>query len=222
MGVVAHGAGRVLPIHVLLVQKRIGLIVDEKIPVVALVTKGVVGKRLHLGVFCPVLPLEDGRINRAVRSAGICAGGGPLVVVVTIRAVNDAPRGVRRLEASYGRVPACGRNGMVGGVAGVDFLTDIAGVVLAKNPASGGLIGYSVTFQAYLVLIGRTDNGCPGNIYSPNPSEGPRDRGRTRGRTGGNCLVRVMTIDTSHVTGNRAGILTWIVGPIRRVYAVGV
>jgi len=63
MGIVAGGARRVPALHMCVMRERVGLVVDEKVTIVALVAEFVALKRFLRGIIHLVLSLQD----RAVR-----------------------------------------------------------------------------------------------------------------------------------------------------------
>ena len=91
MGVVAGRAWRLLVHHMLLVQERPSLVVDEIALVVALVAERVDLERLRERVVDLIVALENRLVARPVRAARTGSGRRPLVVVVAIPA-RDAAR----------------------------------------------------------------------------------------------------------------------------------
>ena len=86
MGVVAHGARRLLFHHVLLVQERPSPVVDEEVAVVTLVAERVDLERLRERVVDLIVALENRLVARPVRAPRTGSGRRPLVVVVAISA----------------------------------------------------------------------------------------------------------------------------------------
>src|SRR3990172_3211242 len=197
MGVVAGRAWRLLVHHMLLVQERPSLVVDEIALVVTLVAECIDLKRLRERVVDLIVALENRLVARPVRAARTCSGRRPLVVVVAIGAGDNRSDGVSRLEAAHGGIPAGGHHRMVRRIAGIYFDANISRVVLAQDPQRG-LISNSVTLEANLVLVNRFVHGAPGNVDSLDAAQPTGGKWWRRGP--GHRLVAVVTVRAGHVS----------------------
>lgn len=194
MGVVAYNTGSILQDDVRIVREPPGVL-EQRGSVVTAVAQCVARGRLSRGVSRLKFLPQNRFIYRTVRSAWLNPGRCPLIVVVTIGAVELAYGRVCRQKAGNRCILSWCGDRMVRGVAGVDFQPNNAGIVLAYD-ARGSRLRLPMAFQANLVLeIGRVDAATPDRNTPHVPQPARRDRRRRGSRRHGMGIVAIFAGD---------------------------